>query len=365
MANNLAELIISFLPGKAAELYKMAIEAGDERYAPCNLGWLIAERNPELGKHLIKRSIAAGNKSYAVNVLGLVTAREDPEAARSLFEQALAAGDVAAQINLAHTFIPTYPERSSGLYTGVLDSQDPEALLGLAFLLRHKDPEKARTLCNKASESLSLKESLIFLIQFLSYYDEATAIEFAHYVRSQGFKSAENALIALRYGGSYEYENAVLEFGRDCSGNPIEWIVAHSEENRLLLVSKKIIASMAYSDDGSNAKWDSSAIKTWLNSEFLLQSFTKEERDCIVDSPDARGYVFCLSISEFEELYTDPGLRRRLRGTLGEKPDARKWWLRVENASTLSAPYVLEDDYVGWGLARLDYGVRPAIYVKL
>ena len=62
---------------------------------------------------------------------------------------------------------------------------------------------------------------------------------------------------------------------------PLQWIVLEIKDNRALLLSKYCINCMPYHADGSEATWETSDIRAWLNGEFLETAFTDEERSHI------------------------------------------------------------------------------------
>lgn len=78
--------------------------------------------------------------------------------------------------------------------------------------------------------------------------------------------------------GTYEQDNN-LNNGKE----PIEWIVLRNENNKLLVVSKYVIDLQQYhSSDDEPITWEQSEVREWLNSEFIDNAFTEEEKGYIV-----------------------------------------------------------------------------------
>lgn len=110
--------------------------------------------------------------------------------------------------------------------------------------------------------------------------------------------------------GYYEQDNNF-----DNGKEPIEWVILKKEENKLLIISKKIIEKQIYTNSRI-ANWTSSNVKTFLNDGFLLNSFSNEELEFIKPTEisiinydeykkfegKSENKVFLLSKSEYEEL---------------------------------------------------------------
>lgn len=63
--------------------------------------------------------------------------------------------------------------------------------------------------------------------------------------------------------GLYE-QNNVIEDGPE----PIEWIVIDEQEDKLLLLSRKVLDVGPFNGTFGNISWENSSIRTWLNADF-------------------------------------------------------------------------------------------------
>ena len=70
--------------------------------------------------------------------------------------------------------------------------------------------------------------------------------------------------------GSYIQDNLDVK-------EPIEWIVLEKDDNKALLLCKKVIESHSYNDELVDVTWKDSAVRYWLNTDFYDEAFTDEE----------------------------------------------------------------------------------------
>jgi len=86
--------------------------------------------------------------------------------------------------------------------------------------------------------------------------------------------------------GNYEQDNVVSN-GKE----PIEWIVLEVDDGRALLISKDILTTYTYHNNESAVTWEKCKLRPWLNSTFLEEAFSEEERGFIVMSDVETGSV--------------------------------------------------------------------------
>ena len=92
---------------------------------------------------------------------------------------------------------------------------------------------------------------------------------------------------------------------------PVEWIVLKEEQQRCLCISKYLLDCKPYHDSSKNITWQDCTLRNWLNHDFLMQTFSNEEREKIllstIENPaeNTRDYIFLLSTDEVEELFDD------------------------------------------------------------
>lgn len=75
--------------------------------------------------------------------------------------------------------------------------------------------------------------------------------------------------------GSFEQDNDTSNGAED-----IEWIVLTVEDGRALLLSKYILEGMHY-DSNSDASWEESEVRAWMNGDFYEAAFNDSERASI------------------------------------------------------------------------------------
>ena len=86
----------------------------------------------------------------------------------------------------------------------------------------------------------------------------------------------------------------------------LEWVVVHSDEDRVLLTTKYIIDNQSYNDVGGNVQYENSSIRTWLNKTFVDTAFTHNEIDKVLDtqiSENVKDKIFIMSNDEMHNYY--------------------------------------------------------------
>ena len=174
----------------------------------------------------------------------------------------------------------------------------------------------------------------------------------------------------------------------DGTESPVEWTVLENRDGYALLISRYAVDCLPYHDSWDDMTWEKCSLRTWLNVDFLEETFSPEERKCIVSSTvvnrDNSGnpagavtndQVFILDIDELEQ-YFDSDEDRRAGATdyaqsqgayVDEKRDACWYWVRNPGDSPRYAVYVnclgdiLERGSLVFGNT---FGVRPAIRVR-
>ena len=175
----------------------------------------------------------------------------------------------------------------------------------------------------------------------------------------------------------------------DKSGNtaPMEWTVLKKEDNRMLVITSKIIDKSAYHSVSENLSWATSDLRAWLNGPFYQLAFTQEEQAMIpavtlapTANPKYRtsngaetvDRIFVLSLEEAGTLFPDDPSRlgyttlyAQSRGYyFGGKINC--WWLRDLGASPSLAALVGNSGSLGTYGYRADnseYAIRPAMWI--
>ncbi len=241
-------------------------------------------------------------------------------------------------------------------------------------------------------------------------YKDGKEIE-AHHFSKLGKISYSDAMIVLNinkelrekfieaypeYGASIAKVGDVIKFGSYWQGDlekkdSIEWIVLSRDRNSLKLVSKYGLDCKPYNVTYENITWENSTLRKWLNSEFIANAFTQEEKMMIpytsvkIDDLDniyanhgnnTSDKVFLLSATE-AKLYFESNEARQCKATKyavskgayenGENGNCW-YWLRTPGWAPMA--YCQTDvkdkgdiSLVGDSVEHIDNDVRPAIWI--
>ena len=199
---------------------------------------------------------------------------------------------------------------------------------------------------------------------------------------------------ALRVGdvyqfGTYEQDNNVANGKED-----IDWLVLEKQNNKVLLISKHALEYKQYHTDRNMIDWETSALRDWLNNEFINSAFSEDEKLVIpivkinkhienehensASKSEIQDKIFLLSSLEVKK-YFDSGTSLECNPTEYAFANATNtkignencwWWLRTS----------LEKESLYFGHAHNDDGkikilytisdfdgcaVRPALWIDL
>lgn len=360
-ASNLANMIENTDPTRAEQLYRQSIEAGNDDFAPRKLGLLICDTRTEEAESLLRAVYGKHPKSEVLNELGIVVAYRDLTEAKDLFQRAMDEGeDWAAPCNLAHLLLATDSKRARELYEGVLKYDELEAWCGLAYIFREDDQAKASEYLQKLRELPSSKTSIEFFLDFVALADKKTANKAGVFFADKGYEWIRQNILKQSFGSSYDPWSNMVEYGRAPSGSTnLRWHVLQLFEDRVFLLSENILGTMAYVEDAANADWSGSAIRRWLNDEFVRTAFESTEEGAARILRINEDLVTCLTPEEYESFSSGAtGNRNTFLQT------RTTWWLKATGNDTMSAPYV-RGSKVNWGFSRVKDGIRPALWLKL
>jgi hypothetical protein len=162
-------------------------------------------------------------------------------------------------------------------------------------------------------------------------------------------------------------------------GKDIEWLVLDVQDDKALVISKKIIDKRDYNKKLESTTWARCDLRKWLKNDFYNQAFNSDERLRIAkthvsnqyNSPqygtdgglDTIDYVFLLSIDEAKRYFSSALARMAYY-------DWRMhwWWLRSPgDDSNIAASVNLVGSVVTRGryVINSDGGVRPALWIEL
>lgn len=149
------------------------------------------------------------------------------------------------------------------------------------------------------------------------------------------------------------------------------------EGGKALLIADDVIETRAYNEESADVTWESCALRSYLNGDFL-NGFDDNQKRAIAEvknsnpdnpehgAPGGNGTtdkVFCLSIEEANKCFSSDADRIAKYGG-----KSSLWWLRSPGHSAEYAAYVTDDgDVDQWGfyVDNAYQGVRPAVWVKL
>lgn len=195
------------------------------------------------------------------------------------------------------------------------------------------------------------------------------------------------ACLAGNYGtftfGHYEQDD------RSSNGQePLEWLILSEDSDSMLLITKELIDLQLYNIQKVDITWETSALRSWLNNEFLNTAFTPAEREAILETtntnPDEQGekggrdtkdLVFCLSSAEVEKYFPVKADRAAKPTAYVANQDemlstskANGWWLRSPshyNGMFRTSCDVYSDGTIGIDNFRCQgICVRPVIRVS-
>ncbi len=177
---------------------------------------------------------------------------------------------------------------------------------------------------------------------------------------------------------------------------PISWVVVAKDEDKLLLLSRYALDYQNFHHERVPVVWESSDLRSWLNTYFLKEAFSEEERARIVltlidnpadpkygnpGGPDTNDYVFCLSSPEVSDLLESekevmydfsafPVRKCALtqyacnKGTREDNPkDFSNWWLRTPGAEKEHALFINAHGLLLGMPADKCLPVRPALWI--
>ena len=171
---------------------------------------------------------------------------------------------------------------------------------------------------------------------------------------------------------------------------PIEWLILEKYNGLALLISKYALDSVKFNDVLKPVTWQSSAVRRWLNTTFLENAFSPDERRFILNAeiraesnPRHSTYagqptedrVFLLNIQEAGKFFPSKEARRckgtpycYAQGAHCPPSGFAWWWLRSPGSRATTAVTVDDDGeimYNGDNVNNNFMAIRPAILFNL
>lgn len=183
--------------------------------------------------------------------------------------------------------------------------------------------------------------------------------------------------------GQYEQDNDVSN-GKE----NIEWIVLDKTSDKALLISRYCLDNKAHYANGTyNGKlelWSGSLIRSWLNSQFINQAFSPEEKAFItntsindIDTGNVSDKIFLLSSTQVSSLFLSANERITSATPFAKAQGADgNWWTRSKPSYGTDVALLLRFVYVSYeGQMSTDgnncvggftaLGIRPALWISI
>ena len=174
-------------------------------------------------------------------------------------------------------------------------------------------------------------------------------------------------------------------------GSPISWRILSVEDEKILLISEKVLDFKPYNKEKREISWKTCTLRKWLNTEFLENTFRADEKAKIAftkisDKPfltftidqeyDTNDQIFLLSFEEAKSYFDYDQDRQGCPTEYAQSKDIIRtksdlssiWWLRTSDYSTDFGPYVWIDgrlSHIGYSVDTSFVGIRPAMWIYL
>ena len=98
---------------------------------------------------------------------------------------------------------------------------------------------------------------------------------------------------------------AKIDFGHQ-NGKSVTWLVISENDNSQILLSEKVLDVKKYNEKEERLAWDKTTLYEYLNSDFVNEYFTKEEKEKMTFTNDVdNDFITMLSINNLLDLYGD------------------------------------------------------------
>lgn len=172
--------------------------------------------------------------------------------------------------------------------------------------------------------------------------------------------------------------------------NSLEWVVIDRTNDSALVICKNIIDCKKFNESYGETSWDKCTLRSWLNNEFIKNSFAQFEKDKIHTThlPSTKNptyktqrgestydRIFLLSIDEVNKYFSSSEKTKCIVTPLAKKNGAYcdtfnygYWWLRTTGEYSNEASYIFYIGGVstkGYDATGTIFGVRPAMWISL
>ena len=166
-------------------------------------------------------------------------------------------------------------------------------------------------------------------------------------------------------------EKLIIEYsdiGKTVVIGGFSWIILDKKEDSALLLKNNHFSEITFHEKLEDITWENSSIRKWLNTTFITDSFSEEERnsilltDVVMDDNemyqvdggnDTQDFIFLLSVNEAEQ-YADLIPQNKITS-----------WLRSPGSNPQTASFLSEDNIVmeyGYLVNSEGFAARPAMW---
>ena len=185
--------------------------------------------------------------------------------------------------------------------------------------------------------------------------------------------------------GRYEQDNQI-ENGKE----PLEWLVLEVQGNQAMLLTKYCIDTVIFYPKRVAMYWGKSDLRAWMNSDFLLETFTPEEQSLILTTTvknsnphgmkgagdDTLDKIYLLSKTEVLHFFPElsdriayPTEYAKSKGcTVDSVTGSCRWWTRTSGARKMDICGMRLDGRISsYGMQDVDWPtntMRPVMWVQ-
>lgn len=157
----------------------------------------------------------------------------------------------------------------------------------------------------------------------------------------------------------------------------IEWMVLDVQDGKALLLSKYVVDSRAFNTSNRKINWKLCMLRTWLNTDFYVKSFTSGEKKIILKSTreedNTEDRIFLLSEAELSKYFPETKPEPRAfptryamnQGVELLADGSCRWWLRTSGSQENYALTADDSATTNTLVTEKCYGVRPAMWVSI
>ncbi len=201
-----------------------------------------------------------------------------------------------------------------------------------------------------------------------------------------------DSIVAAGIGGTFFFGSYEQDNNTSNGKENIEWIVLTKKDNKLLAVSRYALDCQPYAAEGVHATWETSALRSWLNENFINEAFSSSIMQEIISETtvpaqnnpeyemadpgsDTQDKIFLLSISEAKTFFNKkipmgcaPTAYAVAQGAYHADNGNTWWWLRspgyLDMPRAAGGTYDGGINYIGSAL-YISCSVRPAMWIDL